>query len=485
MFKHFVFCIMIVVFGLSANAETVNLKGKVTDKDGNAIKNAILTLVRQNMKDTTGTDGMYEIKRLDVAVVQQLQPKFKNFIVEKDNLVFSLPGTTPIQIEVFNVKGNLLKRIVKQNVSTGFYRFSIRENVRAYQVLIIKVSIGSDTRTFRYLSLQNGNFIIDQVASGNSATNLAGLMKIAAIDDTLKITADGYKDKVVPITSYEMDLNITLEANSTTPPDTGRSVGCGKSLSDLKTGQYSITVAGTSRKYLVVVPDNYKADKPYKLLFGMHCMNGNMDQVKNDGFYRLQQFDKDKNFIWIAPEGTKTSMSSVCNNCDLWKSEANDNSDHVLFDALLNLAKEKLCIDTARVFSVGFSFGAMFSYSLSTNHQQQLRAVVTYAPANYNIYLPTNKHEPVAYMQTTGLSDGTCPWDQGGRGGKYCVIGHAKDNGCTNSETVDTWTSGEYKAHDFKGCKEGYPVKIVTFNGGHSCDMSWAPKMTWDFINQF
>lgn len=483
MYRGIKLCFFILI-SLTINAQTINLRGKITNSDDDPINGAVVTLVDQGLKDTTGTDGMYEIKHTEVAVVRQLQPEFKNFIVDNDNLVFSFPETTPLQIELFNVKGNLLKRVAQKNLSSGFYRFSIKENVRASQVLIIRVALGNDTRTFKYFPLQNGSYLINQVAADNSATRSADLMKIAAINDTLKVTAEGYKDKVEPITSYEMDFDIILEAEATSP-DTGRSIGCGKALSDLRTGQYTISIAGEQRKYLVVVPDNYNPDKPYKLLFGMHCMNSNMNGVKNDGFYRLQQFDTGKNFIWIAPEGTQTSFSSMCGNCPLWKSDANNNNDHVLFDELLKLAKEKLCIDTARVFSVGFSFGAMYSYSLSTNHQQQLRAVVTYAPANYNIYLPINKHEPIAYMQTTGLSDGTCPWDQGGRGGKYCAIGHAEDNGCDNPTTITTSSGGGYKVHDYQGCNEGYPVKVVTFNGGHTDQESWMPQMTWDFINQF
>jgi hypothetical protein len=88
-------------------------------------------------------------------------------------------------------------------------------------------------------------------------------------------------------------------------------------------------------------------------------------------------------------------------------------------------------------------------------------------------------------MQTTESSGGTCPWNQGGRGEKYCANEHAQDNGCDNPTTLPMWTSGSYKVHDYQGCDEGYPVKIVTFNGGHTAGESWMPQMAWDFIKQF
>src|ERR1041384_8074309 len=156
------------------------------------------------------------------------------------------------------------------------------------------------------------------------------------------------------------------------------------------------------------------------------------------------------------------------------------------------MAKDKLCIDTSRVFATGFSFGAMISYSLSLNHQKDLRAVVAMAPANYNIYLPTNTKMPIAYMSTTGMGDTTCPFDSGGRGGKYTGLQHAMDNGCMIPATVPTTTKGSktHVCYDYVGCPAGYPVKTCTFDGTHQCNVadggitndgtkSWIPIESW------
>ena len=51
--------------------------------------------------------------------------------------------------------------------------------------------------------------------------------------------------------------------------------------------------------------------------------------------------------------------------------------DSVFFDDLLALVDANLCIDDNRVFSTGFSFGAMMSYALSITRQTKLRGVVT------------------------------------------------------------------------------------------------------------
>ncbi|MBN1294148.1 MAG: hypothetical protein JXB48_20100, partial [Candidatus Latescibacteria bacterium] len=100
-----------LLIAAAVNAQTINLHGKVTANGGDPIKDAIVTLVGQNLKDTTGSDGTYEIKQTtDVKAVQELQPQNRIVSLNKGILEFSLPDATPLRIETFDVKGNLLKR---------------------------------------------------------------------------------------------------------------------------------------------------------------------------------------------------------------------------------------------------------------------------------------------------------------------------------------------------------------------------------------
>ncbi len=101
-------------------------------------------------------------------------------------------------------------------------------------------------------------------------------------------------------------------------------------------------------------------------------------------------------------------------------------------EELDKLLKSNLCIDTSRVFSVGFSFGAMFTNAIAQTHQDILRGVVVYATADYNIYFPTNTGKPLAYMGVHGKSDGTCPITSG-RNSKDRFV---KNNKCTVPSSV-------------------------------------------------
>jgi poly(3-hydroxybutyrate) depolymerase len=475
MFQRLAFCLFLVI-GVSVNAATtVNVRGKVTNAAGSPVSNAIVTLVRQGMKDTTGADGAYAITGPLVSVLPDIAPRTENVSLNNGILEFSLSNPSTVTLEFFDIQGNLLNKELLRNVRSGEYRLDIARKCRATSLQVIKARIGSQVMTFRYLPLHNGAYAVHSSGAYSFPASTDGLAKMAASVDSVKTTAAKYLTKTVAITSYDQEQNITLD---TAAGGSTGSLGCGKTLGSInKSGQYTIKSAGSNRTFRIRFPSNYDKTNPYRLIFGMHCMGASSADIdgnnaRSDGaynYYRLGSIAT--NAIFVAPEG---------NSGGTWGGQEH----HTMFEDILKLLKDTLCIDTARVFACGFSFGAMFTYSLSLNHQQQLRAVACYAPANYNIWLPTNKKLPIAYFQTTGMSDGTCPWDQNGRGGKYCAITHAQDNNCDNPTTIST-SSGQYKVHDFKGCDEGYPVKIVTFGGGHTAGESWMPQMTWDFFKQF
>lgn len=258
-----------------------------------------------------------------------------------------------------------------------------------------------------------------------------------------------------------------------------------------------ITSSGEQREYIIDIPANYDNSKPYRLFYTSHWIGSTDTAVAtgsvtnggatNWGYYGLHRMAMAANdpAIFVAPQ----SQGST------WQQK-----DHPLFDDILAKVSSSLCIDTSRVFATGFSFGGMITYSLSTNHQKQIRAAVGIAPANYNIYLPNPiPHDPIAWMSTTGMSDGTCPYDGGSnRGAKYIGTGRAADNGCT-AATIPTWTSGSGSRHicyDYQGCKSNYPVKVCTFDGNHQAAptdsgagdnglTSWIPTESWKFFTQF
>ena len=285
----------------------------------------------------------------------------------------------------------------------------------------------------------------------------------------------------------------------------GSSVASGLATST----RLKITTGGAEREYIIDIPADYDPNHPYRLIFSWHQAYGsdtgnaigqypanpgsNFD-AKNYAYFGLQReaTAAKQPAIFVAPGGIGNLP---------WDYKR----DVALFDDLLALIDANLCIDDNRVFTTGFSFGAMMSYSLSITRQTKLRAAVTMAAANYNLpNQPSDSNAgPVAYLGFTGMSDGTCPWvnsDSAKTGGKYCVLAHAQDNGCTVPGTIQTAMVGskKYLCYDFEGCKAGYPVKVCTFDGAHTPSSvddgnsggddglkAFIPPIAWKFISQF
>ena len=261
-----------------------------------------------------------------------------------------------------------------------------------------------------------------------------------------------------------------------------------------------------SREYIIDIPANYDPTHPYRLIFSWHQAygsdtgNANGLHPANDG----PNFDA-KNYAYFGLHREMTAAKDTAIFVapgGIGNLPWDYNRDVVLFDDLLALVDAKLCIDDSRVFTTGFSFGAMMSYALTLGRPSKLRGAVTMAAANYNFTQPTNAHVPIAYMGTTGMSDGTCPWGNDTMGGKACVLQHAKDNGCTipAGNNIPTATAGSKKfvCYDFAGCMAGYPVKVCTFDGAHTPSSvddgvstgddglkAFIPPLAWKFISQF
>ena len=263
-----------------------------------------------------------------------------------------------------------------------------------------------------------------------------------------------------------------------------------------------VTSGGKSRAVIIDIPADYDPSKPYRLIFSWRQMGGsdtgnatglhpagdgpNFD-AKSYAYFGLRReaLNANQPAIFVAPDTDPVG--------GLW----DYNKDVVYFDDLLTLVTENLCIDESRVFTTGFSFGAMMSYGLSNGRASKLRAAVTMAPSQFG---PSAASGPIAYMSATGMSDGTCRWGDANSGGEGCVMTHAKANGCTIPSTFPTAAVGskKYVCYDFEGCKAGYPVKVCTFDGPHTPSSvddgttvgedglkAFIPPLAWKFISQF
>ncbi|HEX2955395.1 MAG TPA: hypothetical protein VHO70_01110 [Chitinispirillaceae bacterium] len=208
---HKLFCLAVLA-SLTVSAQTINLRGVVSDKSNKPISGAIVNLAKQSaLKDTTGTDGKYSLVE-GVSVLPLLVPQKKSVTLNKNILEISLPEPSPVKVEIFDVKGKLLQKDVMQNASMGFYRLNVEEISHTCKLLVIKATIGKNPMTFRYVPLKNGNLTASS-QTGSLISNGGKLEKLAAsVNDTLKVVADNFLSQSIPITNYVQEKNITLDS---------------------------------------------------------------------------------------------------------------------------------------------------------------------------------------------------------------------------------------------------------------------------------
>ena len=282
-----------------------------------------------------------------------------------------------------------------------------------------------------------------------------------------------------------------------TPPDAGAatapkaatavaatpSAGCGKNPT-LTSGKHTIQSNGTSRDFILKIPDTYDNSAPHRLAFGYHWLGGTAEQVASggsDGYawaYYGMQSQSGNTTIFVAPQGISNGWG-------------NSGGEDVTFtDDMVRLIENDLCVDTTQLFSIGFSYGGAMSYALACARATVFRAVVAIA-APGAISGCSGGTQPIAYMGIHGVSDNI----GAGRGLRDTFV---RNNGCTPQNAPEPAPGS--KTHYltvYSGCRAGYPVVWAPFDGGHQqgpvdgctgCESgarSWDKAEIWKFFSQF
>ena len=492
---YLVFPIALATAFTAASAYTVS--GTVKDKSDKAIAGAEVTLIKENKSTVTDSSGKFSIhedeqdtSKTPDAIAASHAPGYIS--INSGILSFSQSGNSPVQVRIFDLMGN---QVFKQTLY-GSGQVDLTSGVKARGAYVAQVAVGSAKQAIRFTA--NGNYSASFSETGHA------LLKEVQKDEVLRVVAEGFDTLTVPLGTLDTTLELKLTAaateqtyafgyalkNAPTP-----SKGCGKenTLKD----NFTFTSAGIEHEIYLTMPENYDKDKPYRLVFGMHYMGGSAKNVATrEAYYGLRnQKGAKENTIFVAPHGYTTETDRSGKETENpWR--CGDDKDHLFFDEFLTYLNENLCIDTSRVFSVGFSYGAMFSNALAQDFQDRLRGVVVFSTMDQVIYMPKNKGLPIAWMGTVGMSDDLCT-PKLGRSARDRIL---KNNGKPDAEgnftdargeTADEYTgSGNHVCYDYKTVDPRFPVKWCTFNGQHTYNPKedgkvWTIETAWEFITQF
>lgn len=249
--------------------------------------------------------------------------------------------------------------------------------------------------------------------------------------------------------------------------------GCGKTPT-LRDGTYTIQSGGRARTYILRLPAGYNSSRPYRLVVGLHWLNGSANDVVGNGFYGLQQRSGDS-AIFVAPQGLDAGWANT------------GGRDVTLVDDILRVVENDLCVETSQRFALGFSYGGAMSYALACARPTVFRAVAPIAGANLSgCSAPSG---PVAYFGIHGIRDSVLNISQG----RSIRDSFVRANGCTAQNPPEPASgSGTHVTTDYTGCRAGYPVRWAAFDGDHvplpldrNAATSWVSGEVWQFFAQF
>jgi polyhydroxybutyrate depolymerase len=210
--------------------------------------------------------------------------------------------------------------------------------------------------------------------------------------------------------------------------------------SQVDTTTESVDVDGTSRDYVLSVPKNYDASRPYPLILALH--GDGQDAKGFVGFSKLEKVTGDK-VILAYPDHSEDLFTDYENN-----------TDQKMIEAIIQTLKGRFSIDASKVWGFGYSKGAYQLNEIACKRPGVLKAMAIHAggapqtrdPNNDSIVVCPNAIGLPAFV-THGGND-----DPGG--GEFGAAYWASRANCKTTRSPTTPDICE--AYD--GCDPGKPV---------------------------
>ena len=251
-------------------------------------------------------------------------------------------------------------------------------------------------------------------------------------------------------------------------PDGGGTVGAPSSVGTggcgqvgVPTGMQSKTtkVAGKSRRYQLFVPTAYDGSRPTRLVFVFHGLGGDGDQIRS---YFGFEADAAGQALFVYPDGLAQAQAG---GATAWALD-----DVAFFDAMVSEISASHCVDSARIFAAGHSYGAYMSNLIGCERGDVVRAI---APVSGGIIAGKCKGGVAAWL-AHGSNDLTVDQSEGVAARDHWIAA----NGC--SATSKPTSPSPCVTYD--GCSTDHPVTWCSFAGGHYPLPTFTKRAIWDFF---
>lgn len=243
----------------------------------------------------------------------------------------------------------------------------------------------------------------------------------------------------------------------------------------------TVDVGGTTRSYIVHVPENFDGTTAVPLILDFHPLSANAATAADSSGYR--ELSEEEGFIVAYPEGIDTAW-----NIGICCTESRDVDDLEFTRALIEQVQSEACVDSKRIYAVGAVMGGGMAYHLACNAADVFAAI---APSSFDLLAeedqPCEPSEPVGVISFRGTDDMLVPYEGGAQAAPN--MPDVTMNFLGAVATFEKWAeldecSGSPSEPDADGCSTysdcagGVEVTLCSIEGGGtelgSAEDGWA-----------
>lgn len=283
----------------------------------------------------------------------------------------------------------------------------------------------------------------------------------------------------LPATAYQFD---GADLDAAAVESAAATVGCGKKAQN---GLITLTTTdglGHSRSFMVQVPADYSTSKTYSLNFVFHGAGANGWQSHSWGLQNATGAAEAG--IFVFPNGVPYKGYGVG-----WD-DRNNGYDMPFFDNMVKKMESTYCINRARVFVAGFSWGGDFVLALTCSRGSVIRAAAVNSASDefnnktsyltyQNLPCPTTTHPPMRFVHAVG-GDFAYPSPNFANTSK--LVQHL--NACAATTTSAHSSTSVMTCVTHNSCAKEFEECSFNDSIGHAIPPNWASD-TWTFFQSF
>jgi polyhydroxybutyrate depolymerase len=229
-------------------------------------------------------------------------------------------------------------------------------------------------------------------------------------------------------------------------------------------GEYTrmIQSGGRKRFYRIHVPPSYTKGKAAPLVLNFHGGFGN--SANQEEISKMNPVSDANGFIVVYPDGTgpleHRFLSFNAGMCCGYAKSHNINEAAFVREMLDDVGRN-FCIEPKRVFSTGFSNGAMMTHRLGCELSDRIAAI---APVSGPMPVDScHPSRPVPVLEFHGTADPYAPYNGGLQ---KAIIGREKQLYRSVNETISGWVERDHATGSVETTFKKGAVTCVTHDAG-------------------